>query len=169
MALEVHSPGLRLIQFTKFNSNLYLYIYIYTYYLHMFIDVHSQEVIGKISMARLPQLPPEKMIRLKPSSHMVDLKSPGENIRQYKVGPSSSVCWLKLFTTWPWARVLPVERLCHWNLGSLSQHHGQSSFWTLVSLFSDSTRVASRVSGGICGWIRVIGRCSIAISRSCFH
>ena len=65
MALEVHSPGLRLIQFTKFNS--YLYLYIYTYYLHMFIDVHSQEVIGKISMARLPQLPPEKMIRLKPS------------------------------------------------------------------------------------------------------
>ena len=33
----------------------------------MFIDDHSQEVIGKNSMARLPQLPPEKMIRLKPS------------------------------------------------------------------------------------------------------
>ena len=99
---------------------------------------------------------------------MVDLKSPGENIRQYKVGPSSSVCWLKLFTTWPWARVLPVGRLCQRNLGSLSQHHGQSSFRTLVSLFSDSTRVASRVSGGICGWIRVIGRCSVAISRSLF-
>ena len=99
----------------------------------MFIDVHSQEVIGKISMARLPQLPPEKMIRLKPSRvTWLILNLLGENIRQYKVGPSSSVCWLKLFTTWPWARVLPVERLCHWNLGSLSQHHGQSSFWTLV-------------------------------------
>ena len=71
MALGVHSPGLRLIQFAKFNSYLYLYIYIYiyiyTYYLRMFIDDHSQEVIGKNSMARLPQLPPEKMIRLKPS------------------------------------------------------------------------------------------------------